>query len=281
SNAAGLMRRWLTESRRGRLTPAGKGRKHAAVASLLVLGLLPSTARADALSEGRAFYQEAMELAGDATGRKNAFARAAVALGEAVRQHPDRPELLADWGNAALGAGDVATATLAYRRALALDGRNARARHNLEWLRGKQPDALRPIASAGATDTLLFFHQWPRSQRLLVGACAFAIAILLLVPWTARRRRGIAAIAVLPLAVWIAMVVSVVAEDRNRDDAVVMDGVVIRAADSAGAPATLGQPLPRGAEVTILERRDAWTRIRIASGASGWVPAGAVEPVLR
>ena len=60
-----------------------------------------------------------------------------------------------------------------------------------------------------------------------------------------------------------------------------MDDVVMRAADSAGAPAALGQPLPRGAEVTLLERRDAWTRIRIANGTSGWVPGGAVERILR
>ena len=36
-----------------------------------------------------------------------------------------------------------------------------------------------------------------------------------------------------------------------------MDDVVLRAADSAGAPAALTQPLPRGVEVTLLERRDA------------------------
>jgi len=276
SNAAGLMRRWLQDARRVR-----PGKKPAAAAALVLVALAGGDARADAIAEGRAAYQEAMALAGDATARKNAFARAAIALGEAARAKPDHPELLADWGNAALGAGDVATATLAYRRALALDGSNARARHNLAWLRSRQPDAVRPTASAGATDTLLFFHAWPRSRRLLVGAAAFAIAVLLVVPWGGRRRRALTGIAVLPLAVWIAMLASVLAEDRATDDAIVMDGIVLRAADSAGAPAALTQPLPRGAEVSIVERRDAWTRIRIANGTTGWVPAGAVEPVLR
>src|SRR6185436_19035684 len=108
--------------------------------------------------------------------RKAAFARAAKGFGEAVRAMPDRPELLTDWGNAALGAGDVATATLAYRRALVIDGGNRRARHNLAWLRSRQAEMFRPVAG-GATDTLLFFHGWPRARKLLVGSAAFAIAI--------------------------------------------------------------------------------------------------------
>jgi hypothetical protein len=231
----------------------------------------------------------------DPTARKAAFARAAVALGEAARAYPDRPELLADWGNAALGAGDVATATLAYRRALAIDGANSRARRNLGFLRGRQSELFRPATTTGATEALLFFHAWPRARRLLVGAAGFAIGILLLVPWSGRdpdgdggargssrrrrQRRGLAAAAVLPFAIWIAMLASIVLEDRHERDAVVMDAVVLRAADSAGAPASLTQPLPRGAEVAILERRADWARIRIASGTEGWIPSGAVETV--
>src|SRR5690606_3840507 len=131
---------------------------------VLVLGALGApAAEAGSLEDGRAAYAQAMELTTDATARQAAFTRASVALGEAARTLPDRPELLSDWGNAALGAGDIATATLAYRRALAIDGSTPRARHNLAWLRGRQPEAFRP-AALGATDTLLFFHAWPRAH---------------------------------------------------------------------------------------------------------------------
>lgn len=278
SDAAGLLRRWVGEARRG-----GKSKKAAVVAGMLVFGFvgLAGEARADALADGRTAYQDAMALTGDPTGRKAAFSRAAVALGQAAREQPGRPELLTDLGNAALGAGDVAAATLAYRRALAIDASNARARKNLAWLRGRQPDGIRPIESAGATDTLLFFHRWPRTQRILVGAAAFAIAILLLVPWSGQRRRSLAAVAAIPLAIWLVMLISILFEDRHEGDAVVMDAVTLRAADSAGAPAALSQPLPRGAEVEILERRGGWNRIQVASGTTGWVPEGAVETVLR
>jgi hypothetical protein len=232
----------------------------------------------EALANGRSAYQQAMSLS-DASARKAAFARAEVALAEAVHTQPDSPELLADWGNAALGAGDIGTATLAYRRALAIDADNVRARRNLEWLRSKESDAFRPHGSAAATDALFFFHTWPRGRRLLFGAVAFAIGILLLVPWGAKRRRWMQALAILPGVVWLALTVSVLVEDRHGSDAVVMEGVMLRAADSPGAPTTLAQALPRGAEVAVVEAREGWTKIRLASGTAGWVPSSAVEKI--
>ena len=103
--------------------------------------------------------------------------------------------------------------------------------------------------------------------------------VLLFVPWTGTRKRGLVLISILPAAIWIAMLGSVVLEDHHRDDAIVMDAVVLRAADSAGAPAALTQPLPRGTEVTLIERRDAWTKIRLANGTAGWIPEGSIERV--
>ncbi len=103
SDAAGLLRRWSGARRPG--SAAGRAAATLALATLGAALALPADARADALGEGRGHYEQAMTIA-DPTARKAAFARAAVALGEAARQDPDRPELLADWGNAALGAGD-------------------------------------------------------------------------------------------------------------------------------------------------------------------------------
>lgn len=245
--------------------------------AVVVLLLIASSARAGALETGRDAYQQALGVT-DASARKASFTRAAAALGEAAQVTPDRPELLADWGNAALGAGDVGTATLAFRRALAIDPSNARAKKNLGWLRNRVTPALKP-PSGSAADTLFFFHDWPRSRKLVVGAVMFAIAILLVVPWTGRRRRGLAMLALIPAIAWLALVVSVALEDHHTGDAVVMDAVVLRAADSSGAPAAYGDPLPRGTEVTIVEQRDTWAKLRIANGTSGWVQSGAIQRV--
>jgi hypothetical protein len=262
-----LVKKWLAEPRRT---------SKVAVVAMLAIAAAPA-ARADAITDGRAAYQDAMATTSP-TQRKAAFARASAALGEAARSKPDQPELLSDWGNAALAAGDVATATLAYRRALAIDATSSRARRNLAWLRDRQPELFKPQLG-GAADTLFFFHQWPRSRRALVGAAAFALAILVVVPWSGRRRRGMLGLAAIPLAVWAAMLISLVIEDRHEGDAIVMDGVLLRAADSPGAPATISQSLTPGTEVTILEHRDSWSRVRIASGTAGWVPDGAIEHV--
>jgi hypothetical protein len=211
------------------------------------------------------------------TERQAAFGRAAAAFSAALAEHPDGAELLTDWGNSALGAGDVGTATLAYRRALAIDPSAGRARRNLEWLRGRAPEALRPTGGAAA-DALFFFHRtWPRSRRLVVGAAAFALAILLLAPWGLRRRRLRRGLAIAPAAIWLAMTVSVLIEQGHRDDAVVVEATVLRAADHASAPVAMS--LPAGVEVVVIERREGWSRVAVPSGATGWLPDGTVSPV--
>jgi cytochrome c-type biogenesis protein CcmH/NrfG len=269
-----LVETWTKQAQRARHRTSA-----VAVTVLLAAIAAPSLARADAQSEGRAAYQAALGQS-DASARKVAFTRAATSLAEAAELSPGHPELLADWGNAALGAGDVGGATLAYRRALAIDPSNARARRNLSWLRSRESDNLRPSAGT-ATETLFFFHDWPRGRRLLLGAVAFAIAVLLVVPWSGRRRRGLGLLAIIPAVAWLVLTISVVIEDRHASDVIVMDSVALRAADSAGAPAALVQPLPRGAELTVLEQRADWAKVQIASGTVGWVPTGAVQRVSR
>lgn len=271
TNVAALIKQWEGQPRRSRSA------RSSATGLVLVALMGASRVEASTLETARRTYEQAMAVP-QATARKSAFARAQAALGEVARTTPDRPELLADWGNAALGAGDLGTATLAYRRALALDSGNLRARRNLAWLRSRQPEVLRPN-TGGAADALFFFNDWPRGTRLIAGAAAFAICVLLLVPWTPRRRRGLLVLALLPAAAWIALTASVLLEDPRSNDAVVMDPTTLRAADSPGAPAALAQPLVVGAEVTILEHRDTWTRVRIANGTAGWVPSGTVRRI--
>ncbi|HRC59043.1 MAG TPA: hypothetical protein PKU97_24140, partial [Kofleriaceae bacterium] len=263
---------------------------------LLVAGLgqvAQAASTAELLQEARVTYERAMALpTAQISERRQQFGQAQAAFAQVVVQLPGRPELLVDWGNAALGAGDVASATLAYRRALSIDPAHPRATHNLALLRSKQAEAYRASA-ASATGTLFFFHTWPRSRRMLVGAIAFAAAILLLVSWRrddaeadeaqrARvlgRARAARALALAPLAIWAAMSLSLLLEDRRLADAVVMQSVVLRAADSVSAPAALAQPVPRGAEVEVTSRRERWARVRLATGAAGWVPTSSIELV--
>lgn len=258
----------------------GSGGKAGAAAVLVALATLgaPSVARADeAVRAARADYQAALD-AGDPQIRQRNFAAAAAAFAKVARGSRSAA-LYADWGNAALGAGDIGGAALAYRRALVLDDDETRARRNLTWLRSRMPEGMRPTGG-GATETLFFFHSaWSRDQRLLVGAFAFASMVLLLVPWGGRRRPWMVAVAAAPAIAWVAMTVSLVVEDRHTSDAVVMQASVLRSADSAGAAPRLSTQLPAGVEVVIVERREDWTKIRLPSGTTGWLPVAAVERV--
>jgi cytochrome c-type biogenesis protein CcmH/NrfG len=251
-------------------------------AALVLLGVVGGAAEARAgarerVDEGRAAYQEAM-AATDPTVRQASFARAEAAFRAAAAERPDSPELLADWGNAALGASDFGTATLAYRRALRVDPDHGRARSNLGWLRGRLPDNLRP-RDGGATATLLFFHGWTRDSRLLGGAIAFALAVLLIVPWRGSPGYARRVVAVVPAAIWMMLTASLVLGGGRDDDGVVVAAQLLRSADNPGAPAAMSSPLPPGAEVSIVERRAGWIRIRTAGGATGWLPAAAVAAV--
>ena len=42
----------------------------------------------------------------------------------------------------------------------------------------------------------------------------------------------------------------------------------------------MSRPLPAGAEVTVDEAREGWSRVRLADGTTGWVQAGALERVV-
>jgi hypothetical protein len=229
------------------------------------------------LDEARALYRRAL-AEGDLDRRAADFARAEGLLGALVERYPDRPELLTDWGNAALGARDFGKATLAYRRALRLSSGAERARRNLAWVRSAMPEWLPRPARAGAMDSLFFWHHsLSVAWRQLVGALAFALAAMLVAPWSAspERRRLLARLAVAPAVVWLAMVGSLAAEtDAGRDAVVQVEGVTLRAADSPGAPAALPQPLPAGAEVTILDERQGWARVGLANHAEGWLESG-------
>ncbi len=237
-------------------------------------------AASEGIEHGRRIYAQALEEQ-DPVRRARLFAEAERALREAAAVRPT-PELVADWGNAALGAGDPGRATLAFRRALALQPNHDRAAKNLAWLRDRAPPWLPRPASGGALDSLLFWRDmFSVSQRYWIAAGAFALAVLMLTPWPTRRMRLLRRMSAVPIAVWAVAVGSALLSERaSPEGVVVLDGAPLRSADSAGARLAFAHPLPAGTEVTIQEVRDGWLRIALADGTPGWVRANSVERIL-
>ncbi len=256
--------------------------------SLGSLGLMARPCHAEdggtRLRAAREAYRQALTQ-GDRDRRRGDFAQAETLYRELAAAHPDAPELQADWGNAALLAQEPGRAALAYRRALRLDPGKQRARRNLGFLRDRLPEWLPRPRTQGAMDSFFFWqHLWSLPMRHLLLALGFAAALLLLVPWSipAGRRRLLRGAAVLPAVFVAAMAISLLVERDGSADGVVLDhGVLLRSADSLGAPQSLSNPLPAGAEVAVLETRGDWTRIELADGQNGWVPTSAVERIDR
>lgn len=231
------------------------------------------------LDEARQAYAGALAET-DRDARTRGFARAEAMFRALADGCPDCPALVTDWGNAALGAQDLGRATLAYRRALALDPGQDQAERNLAWVRERAPDWLPRPTRESAADSLFFWHYaLSLPARHVIAAVAFAAAVLLLAPWGWRPRLR-RTLAVIPALVWLAMMLSVItASDPGADAVVLADATVLRTADSTGAPPTLPNPLPAGAEVVIREERGAWTRVALADGSTGWLPGSAIERV--
>jgi hypothetical protein len=173
---------------------------------------------------------------------------------------------------------------LAYRRALDLDPGLERARLNLAWVRAQQPSWAPARDDGGAIDTLLFWHRrMTTPQKHILAAIAYAALILLLIPIGARARPALRRrLSLIPAVMALAMWGSLAGErDTSGDAVVISDGVVLRAADNPGAPAVLAEPVPAGAEAIIIEERESWDRLALASGTTGWLPSGALTRVNR
>lgn len=312
-----LLRRWTVPARRSLATL-----RTSAVLWLPLLGAtlsllaLRGALRADEvtsqsrLQQARALYQGALAQA-DRDRRRSGFAQAESLLRELAAQHADCPQLLSDWGNAALLAQEPGRALLAYRRALTLDPALSRARRNLQFLRDRLPDWLPRPKSAESLASLLFFQQsLPVPYRhVLLSVCVCVLAALLCLPslLALRRRQRLTSrtrnsgtgaavpvetqdaasldaartarrVAVLPAVLALLIAASIGTEhDAKREAVVVLPGAVLRAADSAGAPPAFAHPLPAGSEVQLDEVRGPFARIRLFDGQTGWIQSSAVE----
>ena len=274
----------------GVLAVAQRWAGKAATAAVLVVvaslsGLAPeshaaTSARPDEADAARSAYAAALDESAPAA-RQRRFADAQRRYGQLANAHATSPELLADWGNAAVGAGDTGTAVLAYRRALVLEPGHDRATRNLATLRASLPDWLPRPRSATAIDSLLFWRSLLSSSgQFLLGGALFAIGILLLAPWPGPGRRPLRSGGFASLALWaVVTTFAVLAPNPANEAVVVADETTLHTADSRGAPALLPTPLPAGTEVTMIERRGSWTRIALADGADGWVTTASVESI--
>ena len=227
-------------------------------------------------------YAGALEIE-DRGQRLEAFHRAEMLFGRVIESGAEGPELYTNLGNAALQAERLGQAVLGYRRALLGDPDHRRALQNLAHARALLPDWVPRPEPAGVLDSFFFWHRTiPREDRAFAAALCFATAALALAVGIRLGQSGWRNAALLPGLAWAALAASVWLDPGagSGDDAVITAAeVVARSADSALSPAAYPQPLPGGVEVTVLERRPPWLRVRMAGGRDAWISESSATAV--
>ncbi|MFT4572469.1 MAG: hypothetical protein ACI91F_003372, partial [Candidatus Binatia bacterium] len=176
----------------------------------------------------------------------------------------------------------LGVAVLAYRRALELQPDNRRARANLLHARSLLPAWVPRPPEAGLLDTF-FFWQGSLSEagRSRAAALAFLAAAIAFAISLAFEMRWLRSLVVVPGLVWFGLVASAYVGSGDDGSAAVVTApeAIARASDSINAPSRYGDPLPAGTEVSIVERRGEWARVRLGAETQAWLRTAMVSEV--
>ncbi len=261
------------------------------------------------LSQARASYQAALAQP-ERDRRLAGFAQAEAQLAQLASAHSDCPELLTDWGNAALLSQEPGRAIRAYRLALRHAPSLQRAQRNLSFVRDRLPDWLpRPRPGDGLRAWLVLPARLATPLlHVVLAAAVLALALLALAarlvaqgqqrrslqpasasaaeppaiaPTPSSPARWLGFLALLPgLLIFSALASLLTDSNLSREAVVLHGGAILRSADSSGAPPAFAHALPAGAELRIDEQRGQHTRVRLSDGQSGWLASSALQPLL-
>jgi hypothetical protein len=238
------------------------------------------------LDEAGALFARATELAPIDPAQAEKFYRLAAERYETGLRRAEpihRGLVFYNLGNCYVLAGDPGRAILNYRRAEPWMRGDPQWRQALAHVRNERPDifplgVLTPVARR-----VLFWHyDWRDQTRVQVIGLCLAFGWVLAGLRLYRRPAWMPKVLV-GLAVAVALLVGssfVHASAGPGSDAVILAReVVARKGDAAIYEAAFSAPLHAGAEVTVLERRGLWWRVRVEDGNEGWIPADTVELV--
>ncbi|MBI4605979.1 MAG: hypothetical protein HY721_28780 [Planctomycetes bacterium] len=261
----------------------------------------PAPGARAAFDEGLRLFREAQELARTRPSEHEEIARhyraAAEGFVRAWKAGAATTEVFTNAANSFHFAGAAGEAVLFWRRALAVDPANRRAREALEHIRASLP-IRRPSSGTGPSIArTLFFWHGSLSLRARKGAflVLFPLAIALFAAALFRRRpfATLGTVALVPALALLASLLVDAAGRSLRDDAVVLVEVEGRRGDGLTYSPSHSRPFPPGTEVRLAGLRrggdpakasgrpgDAWTLVELLDGSESWVPERALERVL-
>ncbi len=249
---------------------------------------VPDADAASILTRAESSYDRGIaQLPSEPAAAKGAFSEAAAAYRELAEVRGIRnARLLANLGNAYLLAGDTGRAVLSYRRAERLDPSDALVRAGLELVRSRVGTSVNPVTTFPSSGWLAEMHRVIAPGALLrIGIAAWVFGWLALALATVRpgvgRTRQSAVAAIVVGAACIGFVIADIAVQRASTESVLIEDGVIGHNGPGGATygATFDKPMAAGVELTIVEQRGEWMRVRLEDGRETWVPSSSVERV--
>lgn len=187
-------------------------------------------------------------------------------------------------GNTYLLADDLGRATVNYLRAREYIPSDRQLAEALRTARLRQVDDFPQEAPTRMKRGLLFWHYYlGPSARLAIVAASFTaiwavLALNLFFPLAWRWKAWTTLSAIIILAGGSSVIHA--RSDPRQAAVIVQPEVLPRKGDAQIYDPAFTNPLHSGSEVTILETRRDWLRIRVRDGSQGWVPASAVERVV-
>jgi tetratricopeptide (TPR) repeat protein len=253
---------------------------------LLLTAAAPAGTSSDAelLGQAEAAFQEGVRLRVHPQEARRFFRQAADGYEELRRRGIHNAALDRNLGNAALLAGDLPRAILAYRRGLRLSPDDHELRTSLAHARS---EVVYPEPGNLGRPPVDHWPPWlPRATavRLLALAVVFyALVWLAFTRWLMTQRGWLLAAGGLGLALVAVLAFLLMGEVRQaRFEAdhplvvIARDKVVLRKGNGDAYPPRYDTPLNRGVEARLIFARNDWLQIELSAGEVGWVPRNAV-----
>ncbi len=214
------------------------------------------------------------------------YAGAAGLYEQVIAAGYESSELYFNLGNAYFKLNQIPSALLYYEKAALLDPRDENIRYNLELANSRIIDKIEPLPE-------LFLRTWYRSARHLLSSDGWArltilsfilflaAAFLFLVSGSARIRRwafwpGVG----LLFIVFISLIFSIQNyRDYARSDTAIIFTPTVTVKSSPNDNSVDLFVVHEGTKVTITDRIDHWSEIRLANGNVGWLKTDTFRPI--
>lgn len=271
------------------------------IASLLFLAyvvLFPLAVRAegpsltreqmyDLFSQGKEFFRQANSLAGTNPREAKALYQKTILRFEKIANEGGvrNGRLFYNLGNAYFRRGELGRAILYYKRAEKLIPTDSNLRQNLEYARSLRQDKLEKNTEKRFLETLFFWHYDLSLKTKFIFFVIFFDTFWILAIITLFFKRsltlkvGIYGAGILAAALFLSLSLDSIFREKQKEGVIISAEVVARKGDGESYQPSFKEPLHRGTEFSLLEKRGVWWHIRLPDGRKCWIPERDADPV--